>query len=107
MQNAMSVEKLKCQRYLSRVKPGSFLAEHSHPLQFIGHVASTYVLHHEEEMFLQACVNIKHVAPTVSKQKTYYIHDEGKKFNTNHSIFSKDCPKMRKMESIIISKTEY
>ena len=36
-----------------------------------------------------------------------YIHDEGKKFNTNHSAFSKECPKMRKIESIIISKTEY
>jgi len=41
-----------------------------------------------------------------------YIHDEGKKFNTNHSAFSKECPKMRKIESIIIiiiiiSRTEY
>jgi len=35
-----------------------------------------------------------------------YIHDEGKKLNTNHSVFSKECPKMR-IESIIISKTEY
>jgi len=58
MQNAISVEKLKCQRYLSCVKPGSFLAEHSHPFQFNGHVASTYVLHHEEEMFLQACATV-------------------------------------------------
>jgi len=36
-----------------------------------------------------------------------YIHDKGKKFNTNHSTFSKECLKMRKIESIIISKTEY
>ena len=68
MQNATSVEKLKCQRYLSRVKPGSFLTEHSHPFQFIGHVASTYVLHHEEEMFLQACATLStpHTLPNTS-----------------------------------------
>jgi len=52
MQNAISVEKLKCESYLSRVKPGSFLAEHSHLFQLLGHVASTYVLHHKEHMFL-------------------------------------------------------
>jgi len=52
MQNAISVEKLKCQRYLSRVKLGSFLTEHLHLFQLLGHVASTCVLHHEEEMFL-------------------------------------------------------
>ena len=37
-----------------------------------------------------------------------YIHDKGKKLNTNHSVFSKECPKMKRIESIIIiSKTEY
>ena len=58
MQNAICIEKLKCQRYLSRVKLGSFLAEHSHPFQLLGHVASTYILHHKEEMFLQACATV-------------------------------------------------
>ena len=52
MQNAISMKKLKCQRYLSCVKLGSFLAEHSHLSQLVEHVASTYILHHEEEMFL-------------------------------------------------------
>jgi len=36
-----------------------------------------------------------------------YIQDEGKKLNINHSALSKECPKMRKIESIIINKTEY
>jgi hypothetical protein len=36
-----------------------------------------------------------------------YIHDEGKKLNINHSVFSKECPRMRRIESIIISKTDY
>jgi len=52
MQDALSVQKLKCQRYLSCVKLGSFLAEHSHLFQLLGHVTSIYILHHEEEMFL-------------------------------------------------------
>jgi hypothetical protein len=33
-----------------------------------------------------------------------HIHDEGKKHNTNHSVFSKECSKMRKIEAIIINK---
>lgn len=36
-----------------------------------------------------------------------YIHDEGRKLNANHSVFSKECPKMKRIESIIISKTDY
>jgi hypothetical protein len=36
-----------------------------------------------------------------------YIHNEGKKLNTNHSVFSKECPRMCRIESIIISKTDY
>jgi len=26
---------------------------------------------------------------------------------TNHSVFSRECPRLRRIESIIISKTEY
>ena len=36
-----------------------------------------------------------------------FIHDDSKKLNTNHSVFSKECPRMRRIESIIISKTDY
>jgi len=36
-----------------------------------------------------------------------YIHDDSKKINTNHSVFSKECPRMRRIESIIMSKTDY
>jgi len=36
-----------------------------------------------------------------------YIHDESRKAKTNHSVFSKECPRLRRIESIIISKTEY
>jgi len=35
-----------------------------------------------------------------------YIQDESKKINTNHSVFSKECPRMRRIESINISKTD-
>jgi len=35
-----------------------------------------------------------------------YIHDDSKKINTNHRVFSKECPRMRRIESIIISKTD-
>jgi hypothetical protein len=36
-----------------------------------------------------------------------YIQEEGKKYNTNHSVFSKDCPKLKRIEALVISKTEY
>ena len=36
-----------------------------------------------------------------------YIHDDSKKLNANHSVFSKECPRMRRIESVIISKTDY
>jgi hypothetical protein len=36
-----------------------------------------------------------------------YIQEEGKKTNANHSVFSKDCPKLKKIETLVISKTEY
>ena len=36
-----------------------------------------------------------------------YIHDESRKAKTNHSVFSKECPRLRRIESIIVSKTEY
>jgi hypothetical protein len=36
-----------------------------------------------------------------------YVHDNSKKLNSNHSVFSKECSRMRRLESIIISKTEY
>ena len=36
-----------------------------------------------------------------------HIHDESRKANTNHSVFSRECPRLRRIESIIISKTEH
>jgi hypothetical protein len=36
-----------------------------------------------------------------------YIKDESKKINTNHSVFSKECPRMRRIESVIINRTDY
>jgi len=36
-----------------------------------------------------------------------YIQEEGKKTNVNHSVFSKDCPKLKRIEALVISKTEY
>ena len=35
------------------------------------------------------------------------LHDESRKANTNHIGFSRECPRLRRIESIIISKTEY
>jgi hypothetical protein len=36
-----------------------------------------------------------------------YIHGDSKKLITNHSVYSKECPRLRRIESIIISKTDY
>jgi hypothetical protein len=36
-----------------------------------------------------------------------YIQEEGKKTNVNHNVFSKDCPKLKRIEALVISKTEY
>jgi hypothetical protein len=36
-----------------------------------------------------------------------FIHDDSNKLNPNHSVFSKECPRMRRIESIIINKTDY
>jgi hypothetical protein len=36
-----------------------------------------------------------------------YIHDENKKSNTNHSVFSKECPRLCRIESLIKSKADY
>ena len=36
-----------------------------------------------------------------------HVHDESRKANTNHSVFSRECPRLCRIESIIISKTEY
>jgi hypothetical protein len=41
------------------------------------------------------------------KSKHTHIHDDSRKANTNHSVFSMECPRLRRIESIIISKTEY
>ena len=58
--------------------------------------------HHRNE-----CGN-KHVirCSNCTKANTH-IHDESRKANTNHSVFSRECPRLRRIESIIISKTEY
>ena len=31
----------------------------------------------------------------------------GETTNANHSVFSKDCPKLKRIEALVISKTEY
>ena len=36
-----------------------------------------------------------------------YIRDDSKQLHSNHCVFSKECPRMRRIESIIISKTDY
>jgi len=36
-----------------------------------------------------------------------YIHDDSKKTNINHSVFSEECPRLRRIESLVISKTDY
>ena len=36
-----------------------------------------------------------------------YIHDNTKKLNTNHSAFDKECPRLRRIEQLIINKTDY
>ena len=60
-----------------------------------------------EDHHWRECTN-KHVirCSNCAKANTY-IHDESKKAKTNHSVFSKECPRLRRIESIIKSKTEY
>jgi len=36
-----------------------------------------------------------------------HIHDESRKANENHGVFSRECPRLRRIESIIINKTDY
>jgi len=36
-----------------------------------------------------------------------YIHEKNKKTNINHSVFSKECSRLCRIEALIISKSDY
>ena len=36
-----------------------------------------------------------------------YIHDNAKKLNTINSVFHKECPRLRRIEQLIINKIDY
>jgi len=51
--------------------------------------------------------NKHHIRCSNCTNANTHIHDESRKANTNHSVFSRDCPRLRRIETIIISKREY
>jgi len=66
--------------------------------------------HCAEDHHWKECGNRHQARCSSCLKANTYIHDEGKKVNTNHSVFSKGCPRMRRTESIIIIiiiKTDY
>jgi hypothetical protein len=50
-----------------------------------------------------ATPNNRYAAPTAVKQTPTFT----KKTNINHSVFSKECPRLCRIEALIISKTDY
>jgi len=58
--------------------------------------------HHRKE-----CENKHEIRCSNCTKANTHIHDDSRKANTNHSVFSRECPRLRRIESIIISKTEY
>ena len=53
------------------------------------------------------CENKHQISCSNCTKANTHIHDESRKANTNHSVFSRECPRLRRTESIIISKTEH
>jgi hypothetical protein len=61
-----------------------------------------------EDRHWKECGNQHSTRCSICLKANTYIHDDGKKLNTNQSVFSKECPRLRRIESIIIlSKTDY
>jgi hypothetical protein len=58
--------------------------------------------HHWKE-----CSNQRSLRCSNCLKANTFIHDENKKINTNHSVFSKECPRMRRIEELIVSKMDY
>jgi hypothetical protein len=58
--------------------------------------------HHRNE-----CANKHEIRCSNCTKANTHIRDKSRKANTNHSVFSRECPRLRRIESIIISKTEY
>jgi len=60
--------------------------------------------HCAEDHHWKECGNQHQTRCSIYLKANTYIHDEGKKLNTNHSVFSQGCPRMRRIESIIIMR---
>jgi hypothetical protein len=60
-----------------------------------------------EDHHWKECENKRSICCSNCAKANTYIHDDSTKLNTNHSVFSKECPRARRIETIIISKTDY
>ena len=60
-----------------------------------------------EEHHWKDCNNDNHTQCINCIKANHFIHDTSNKLNTNHSAFSKDCPRLHRIQSIVISKTEF
>lgn len=63
--------------------------------------------HCAEEHHWKNCENRHNICCANCATANTYINNNNKKLNTNHDAFSKECPRLRRIESIIISKTEF
>ena len=60
-----------------------------------------------EDHHWKECDNKHLIRCTNCAKANTYIHDDSKKININHSVFSKECQRFRRIESLVISKTDY
>ena len=60
-----------------------------------------------EDRHWQECGNKHSICCSNCAKANTYIHDDSKKTNTSSSVFSKEYPRLRRIESIIISQTDY
>jgi hypothetical protein len=60
-----------------------------------------------EDHHWKECENKRSICCSNCAKANTYIHNDSKKLNTNHSVFSKECSRARRIETIILSKTVY
>ena len=107
----LALQKLKLQWCMCKVEDFVSIIRCLKCLGF-GHTARFYQNQQKcsfcaEDHHWKECGNKHSICCSNCAKANTYIHDDGKKTNTNHSVFSKECPRLRRIESIIISKTDY
>lgn len=59
------------------------------------------------EHYWKECDNKHNICCSNCLIANTYIHDNSKKLRTDHSVFGNECPRLRRIKSIVINKTEY